>query len=679
MTKNPAADNKGLVTVITLLVLIAIGALSFTMIINSRMNSTSASNYKNKINSFYGADGILTFLAQEMIDTAENEYLVDMMNGQGIGSAAASGSYSYNTLSNTDTVTGTGFKLDGNNDDFYFAYRKMSGDLDISVQVSLNSASSEAVGGIMIREDLTPISKQASVIWPLASPHYIEFLFRSQKGMKASFDSTLSPRQPGNLIRLKRSGNTLTGYRSDDGYAWEVVGTKTITMSDSVYVGLAICSYYLTESCTGVFSNLSGLIRRSCVDSVDIQDDNNIRVRFSIDELSQGIFKMASEGFKLRPDGSEDNIIKLTQTLSRERKKTFVSDAVDSAYIPVTYYDYRADLSNPEFNIYYNTYEMTGMVKNTLDSDHKPLPTVFTDEEQPRSCFLYCFSGVGNAWYSFSAWERIQKINAVDYDQSCKNYCFQTHLSGYPYSVPKGWWFNDSLRLWFRPSGAPNSQFDYYTGKWSNLVNRVSGGTTIKDEWVGRNYNASDPYATIVMYDSLKFREIPSGSGIFVFGDPTYSSTVDTQYYVTGCNAYYSTNPYKFMPLKGRGFGYDPARYTPPNSSCYSKENFGFTMELHRKFTYKSGQTFKFTGDDDVWVFINGKLVIDLGGIHEARTKTVNLGTLGLTEGEQYWLDFFYCERFVTESNIYITTNLLMFVPPQTSKRNWRRDYGNLD
>ena len=53
--------------------------------------------------------------------------------------------------------------------------------------------------------------------------------------------------------------------------------------------------------------------------------------------------------------------------------------------------------------------------------------------------------------------------------------------------------------------------------------------------------------------------------------------------------------------------------------------NFHFTFELHTKFTYVPGQSFTFIGDDDVWVFINGKRVIDLGGVHAAITGSVLL------------------------------------------------------
>jgi fibro-slime domain-containing protein len=85
-------------------------------------------------------------------------------------------------------------------------------------------------------------------------------------------------------------------------------------------------------------------------------------------------------------------------------------------------------------------------------------------------------------------------------------------------------------------------------------------------------------------------------------------------------------------------------------------------MELHCQFTYQDNLTFNFTGDDDVFVFINGTQVIDLGGIHGPTNAAVNLNTLGLQPGQKYMFDLFYAERHATGSDILITTNL--FTPP---------------
>ncbi len=106
-----------------------------------------------------------------------------------------------------------------------------------------------------------------------------------------------------------------------------------------------------------------------------------------------------------------------------------------------------------------------------------------------------------------------------------------------------------------------------------------------------------------------------------------------------------------FFPIDDELFG---------NSDGSPYHNFHFTFELHAEFTYdaSAGQMFQFVGNDDVWVFINGQLVIDLGDVHPTLDQYIDLDRLGLQDGEVYRLDFFFAERYSTESNFRITTNL---------------------
>jgi len=86
--------------------------------------------------------------------------------------------------------------------------------------------------------------------------------------------------------------------------------------------------------------------------------------------------------------------------------------------------------------------------------------------------------------------------------------------------------------------------------------------------------------------------------------------------------------------------------------------NYHMTFELHLQFKYHPGDVFTFIGDDDIWVFVDNKLALDLGGTHNEVTGQVMLDSLGLTEGQTYPLEFFWCERHVTGSNLRIETSL---------------------
>jgi len=108
-------------------------------------------------------------------------------------------------------------------------------------------------------------------------------------------------------------------------------------------------------------------------------------------------------------------------------------------------------------------------------------------------------------------------------------------------------------------------------------------------------------------------------------------------------------NNNSFFPINGLGFGNEGR-----------SQNYHFTLQHGGLFKYRGGEVFRFTGDDDLWVFIDGKLVIDLGGIHQSLSRSVSLDSLGLTVGNPYRFDLFFAERQTSQSNFRMQTSILL-------------------
>lgn len=114
---------------------------------------------------------------------------------------------------------------------------------------------------------------------------------------------------------------------------------------------------------------------------------------------------------------------------------------------------------------------------------------------------------------------------------------------------------------------------------------------------------------------------------------------------------YYTYSNQAFFPLNG---SLTPAPYNPGQNAT----NYHFAMHAKAAFEYVPGLKFEFSGDDDVWIFIDKKLVLDIGGQHSAVAGTIDLDALGLVEGKSYQFDMFYSERHQVGSTISIKTTM---------------------
>lgn len=183
-------------------------------------------------------------------------------------------------------------------------------------------------------------------------------------------------------------------------------------------------------------------------------------------------------------------------------------------------------------------------------------------------------------------------------------------------------------------------------------------------------------------YDRLILTE---NNGVYSFDAANKKSNYDTE-----SRSIYeddTASSLQFYPIDGLGYDAilgDTTDKTNTSGNGVRPEhpNGSYTLRGEAQFVYQEDLYFEFSGDDDVYMYINGVLALDLGGAHGICTKRVNLKDVAakchLTPGDVATFTFFYMERNSDASNFKIETNMgLVQRDIAVEKRAYDTGYAN--
>src|SRR5687768_1929498 len=183
---------------------------------------------------------------------AQAQTLPSGWSASDIGNPQIAGSATFSN--NIFTVTGAGSDVWGSGDEFRFVYRQLTGDGVVVARVdSLQKAHIWSKAGVMIRETLGAGSKNAFTLVSAAKG----LAFQTRVATSGATTSTVVPDAAPRWVRVARSGAAFTSSVSADGATWQTIGTASITMGSTVYVGLAVNSHSSSTTSTAAFSGVS--------------------------------------------------------------------------------------------------------------------------------------------------------------------------------------------------------------------------------------------------------------------------------------------------------------------------------------------------------------------------------------------------------------------------------------
>ena len=579
-TPGPAADHagsRGFVLAFTILLVLGVTAIAVGTMYSGKMGRMSAVNYKHKIQTFTASDGLMTLLAQELINGNGLKYVDETRFGKINGQV-----------------------WDGIHDGDVNRFKALTGTRAASYNVSSYYL------GAHLDKDFYGVKWTGWIVPPLSGSYTFftrsddeSAFYLSTDASQTNLSSSPTCYLHGWVFSWPSSGTAVSKpvpLIGGNRYYFEYYQTQ-IGGFDVGQMGWDGPEYFSERPITGKYISQYGF-DPAWSGTVKV---GAMPVRYQVLRTSMDKYRLFTESVDTKPGAPGDTAFRTPLVQAISLKGNMVVPPKKLA-LRVIHYDFWTVHANKEFNPSHYT---DGVIKDMVEDKL----TNFTTKDAD--------------WFGRTT---IPK---------------PTHKNATPnYGCGVGRWFSDIFTT--------RTEYNYSTPSDCSTTFNPLG---------------TNAYNNVKHYDSLVF---------------TLDQTQGPSTYVYSRMGDYNTgNPItSFRGDAEEYFPLDKYGQDPPGSG----HNFSFCTELHTTFQYQSGLKFEFTGDDDVWVFINDELVIDLGGLHPASTEFLNLDDLtGLQFGYTYNFDLFQCERHMDHSSSRMVTNIKMALPTGNPVASWRRDYGRLD